>query len=56
MTALRRRLLAIEGSKMSHARPLPDVVPDDTTADELERPRAAGREVYRWRDAVELFV
>ena len=56
MTALRRRLLVLEGTTDPHAKPLPTVVPDDTPAEELERLRRGGREVYRWRDAVELFV
>ena len=56
MTALRRRLQALEGTTDSHAKPLPTVVPDDTPAEELERLRRGGREVYRWSDAVELFV
>lgn len=56
MATLHRRLQALEGTTDSNAKPLPTVVPDNTTADELERLRAAGREVYRWRDAVELFV
>lgn len=56
MTTLHRRLLALEGATDSHARALPMVVPDDTPADELERLRRGGREVYHWRDAVELFV
>ena len=56
MTALHRRLQALEGTTVTQAKPLPDVVPDDTPAEELERLRRGGREVYRWRDAVELFV
>lgn len=56
MRTIERRLLAIEGSKMSHARLLPDVVPDDTADSEIERLRAGGRRVYRLSDAVELFV
>ena len=56
MRAIERRLQALEGTKDSYARLLPDVVPDDTTDSELERLRRGGREVYRWRDAVELFV
>ena len=56
MRTIERRLLAIEGSKMSHARLLPDVVADDTTDSEIERLRRGGREVHRLIDAVELFV
>ena len=56
MRTIERRLQVLEGAADSHAKPLPMVVPDDTTADELERLRRGGREVYRWRDAVELFV
>lgn len=56
MATLERRLLALEGTTDNHAKPLPTVLPDDTPADELERLRRGGREVYRWRDAVELFV
>lgn len=56
MTTLNARLLALEATDSEHAKPLPTVVPDDTPADELERLRRGGREVYRWRDAVELFV
>lgn len=56
MRTIERRLQVLEGTTDSHAKPLPMVVPDDTPADELERLRRGGREVYRWRDAVELFV
>ncbi|MBH1978498.1 MAG: hypothetical protein I8H67_09025 [Comamonadaceae bacterium] len=56
MTALHRRLLALETTTDPQAKPLPTVVPDDTPADELERLRRGGREVYRLSDAVELFV
>ena len=56
MTTLHRRLQALECTTNPQAKPLPTIVTDDTTADELERLRAAGSEVYRWRDAVELFV
>lgn len=56
MAKIERRLLALEGLKSGHAKPLPQVVPDDTPAEELERLRTGGREVYRLRDAVELFV
>ena len=55
--ALHRRLLALESlDGVDHAKPLPDVVGDDTPDAELERLRRAGREVYRMSDAVELFV
>ena len=54
--ALHRRLLALETRDSDHAKPLPDVVADDTPDAELERLRRAGREVYRMSDAVELFV
>ena len=58
MTAgLHRRLLALESfDSGNHAKPLPDVVADDTPDDELERLRRGGREVFRMSDAVELFV
>lgn len=56
MTALRRRLHALETTTATQAKPLPTVVPDDMPAEELERLRRGGREVYRWSDAVELFV
>ena len=45
--ALHRRLLALESLDRDHAKPLPDVVADDTPDAELERLRRAGREVYR---------
>ena len=54
--ALHRRLLALESLDSDHAKPLPDVVADDTPDEELKRLRRAGREVYRISDAVELFV
>ncbi len=54
--ALHRRLLALETCDSDHAKPLPDVVADDTPDAELERLRRAGREVYRMSDVVELFV
>ena len=56
MARLECRLLALEGTTENHAKPLPTVVLDDTPAEELKRLRRGGREVYRWRDAVELFV
>lgn len=56
MSTLHRRLQALEGTKDSHARALPTVLPDDTPEADLDRLRAAGREVYRLSDAVELFV
>lgn len=56
MSTLHRRLQALEGTTNPQAKPLPTIVTDDTTADELERLRSGGREVYRWCDAVELFV
>lgn len=56
MATLERRLQALEGTTDPQAKPLPTVVTDDTTAEELEHLRRGGREVYRWRDAVELFV
>ena len=56
MVTLSARLLALETCDSDHAKPLPDVVADDTPDAELERLRRAGREVYRISDAVELFV
>lgn len=56
MKTLESRLLALESHDGDHAKPLPDVVADDTPDAELERLRRAGREVYRMSDAVELFV
>lgn len=56
MASLNARLLALEGTTDTHAKPLPLVVADDTPDRELARLRAGDREVYRWRDAVELFV
>ena len=56
MATLKTRLEALEAPSDHDGKPLPMVVPDDTRADELERLRRAGREVYRWSDAVELFV
>jgi len=55
-TSLSRRLLALEVPPDINGKPLPMVVPDDTPADELERLRRAGLEVYRLSDAVEIFV
>ena len=55
-TSLSRRLLALEVPPDINGKPLPMVVPDDTPADELERLRRAGLEVYRLSEAVELFV
>ena len=54
--ALSRRLLALETCGSDQAKQLPQVVPDDTPDDELERLRRAGREVYRLSGAVGLFV
>ena len=56
MATLESRLLALETRDSDHAKPLPDVVADDTPDHELERLRAGGREVYRMSDAVELFI
>ena len=56
MATLERRLLALEVPPDFNGKPLPTVVPDDTPADELERLRRGGREVYRLSDAVEIFV
>lgn len=56
MATLERRLQALEGTTDPQAKPLPTVLSDDTPADELERLRSGGREVYRLSDAVELFV
>lgn len=56
MKTLESRLVALESLDIDHAKPLPDVVGDDTPDDELERLRSGGREVYRMSDAVELFV
>ena len=55
-SALSRRLRALEVPPDINGKPLPMVVPDDTSADELERLRRAGLEVYRLSDAVEIFV
>ena len=55
MASLERRLLALERAEPETGA-LPYVVPDDTPETELERLRATGREVYRWRDAPEAFV
>ena len=55
-TSLSRRLLALEVPPDINGKPLPTVVSDDTPADELERLRSGGREVYRLSDAVEIFV
>ena len=54
--ALSRRLRALEVPPDINGKPLPMVVPDDTPADELERLRRAGLEVYRLSDAVEVFL
>ena len=56
MRTLDARLLALETRDSDHAKPVPDVVADDTPDAELERLRRGGREVYRMSDAVELFV
>jgi hypothetical protein len=56
MGKLDSRLLALETRASDHAKPLPDVVADDTPDHELERLRRGGREVYRMSDAVELFI
>ena len=56
MATLNARLEALEGTTAPQAKPLPTVVSDDTPADELERLRRGGREVYRLSDAVEIFV
>jgi hypothetical protein len=55
-SALSRRLRALEVPPDINGKPLPMVVPDDTSADELERLRRAGLEVYRLSDAVEVFL
>lgn len=56
MRVIEKRLQALEGTTDPQAKPLPTVVTDDTTAEELERLRRGGREVHRLSDAVELFV
>ncbi len=56
MNQIERRICALERADSPSAGRLPQVVPDDTPAEELERLRTGGREVYRLRDAVELFV
>ena len=48
--ALCRRLLALETRDSDHAKPLPMVVPDTTTDDELAKLRKHGREVFRESD------
>lgn len=50
MNALTRRLERLEATDSDHAKPLPDVVPDDTPDSELARLRKHGREVYRESD------
>ncbi len=46
MNALTRRLEALETTDDDTAKPLPDVVSDDTPDSELIRLRKHGREVY----------
>lgn len=53
MTALKRRVDALEATDTAQAKQLPDVVPDDTPDTELERLRRHGREVFRMSDFVE---
>ena len=48
--ALHRRLLALETRASDQAKPLPQVVPDSTTDDELAKLRKHGREVFRESD------
>ena len=56
MRAIEKRLQALETPPDADSRQLPTVVPDDVPDAELERLRRGGQLVYRWRDAVELFV
>jgi hypothetical protein len=54
MATLKNRLLALESlDGGDHAKPLPDVVADDTPDAELARLRRHGLEVYRMSDFVE---
>ena len=56
MRAIEKRLQALEVPPDRDGKPLPLVVSDDTPDAELECLRRGGCEVYRLRDAVELFV
>ena len=56
MRSIEKRLQALEAPPDCNGKPLPDVVADNTPDAQLERLRRGGREVYRWSDAVELFV
>ena len=59
MASLDARLLALESlGSGDHAKPLPEVVPDNTTDTELARLRQHGREVFRESDPafLDLFV
>ena len=54
MATLESRLLALESlDGGDHAKPLPQVVQDDTPDTELARLRRHGREVYQMSDFVE---
>ena len=51
MASLDARLLALESlGSGDQAKPLPQVVPDSTTDDELAKLRKHGREVFRESD------
>jgi len=51
-----RRLAALEQARKPTEAALPTLLPDDAPDSELERLRALGLVVYRFSDAVELFV
>lgn len=44
---LKTRLEALEALRNGHAKPLPEILPDDAPDAELERIRRAGRVVHR---------
>jgi hypothetical protein len=55
--ALNARLKALENYRKSGGqKPLPQVVPDTTTDDELTQLRKHGREVFRESDLIDQFI
>ena len=53
---IRTRLTALERTENPNAKPLPTLVADDTSDEEIADARARGIDAHRFSDAIEFFV
>lgn len=54
--SIRNRLETLEAADSPGGKPLPTVLPDDATEEQIATLRASGIDAYRLRELVEVFI